>query len=366
MLTERDLQELLDFKAQRPVLSVYLNTDPTLGSSDVYKLKLRSKLKEVDLKDDVTAIERYFDHEYDWSGRSIAVFSCASENFFRAYPLFVPVRSRLRVDTRPHVKPLADLLDSYGGYGVVIIDKQGARVFSFHLGKLREQEGILGQSVRRTKHGGGSQAAGRRGGEAGQTYHTEEITERNMKESADFAAQFFAENQVRRVLIGGTDDNIAQFRDQLPKSWQSLIVGTFPISMTASHSEVMSRAFEIGKKAEHKRESRVLEAVITGAAKGRGAVTGLSETLQAVHEGRVQTLLIAKGYRPSGYRCLSCAYVTGQELETCPICSGNFEYIPDTAELAVRRILREGGEVEVLHDNSILAQNGYIGAVLRY
>ena len=45
-----------------------------------------------------------------------------------------------------------------------MVDKQGARLFYFHLGELREQEGVLGESVKRTKRGGGSQAAGRRGG----------------------------------------------------------------------------------------------------------------------------------------------------------------------------------------------------------
>ncbi len=365
-MTELELQELLDYKAEHPVLSVYLNTDPALGSSDVYKLKLRSKLKEVDLKDDVSVVERYFDHEYDWAGRSVAIFSCAAEDFFRAFPLAVSVRSRVRINPRPHVKPLADLLDSYGGYGVVISDKQGARLFSFHLGKLQEQEGYLGENVRQTKHGGGSQAAGRRSGEAGQTYHTEGITKRNMKESADFAAQFFAENQVRRVLIGGTDDNIAQFRTQLPKSWQSLIVGTFPISMGASHDEVMARALEIGEQAEAHREARIVETLITNAAKERGGVIGLGDTLRAVHEGRAQTLVIAKGYRPDGYRCQGCGYMTAQKLEVCPFCEGEFEHISDAAEQAVSRILRDGGEVEVLHDNDRLIENGKIGALLRY
>jgi peptide chain release factor subunit 1 len=365
-MTELELQELLDYKAENPVLSVYLNTDPAQGSSDVYKLKLRSKLKEIDLKDDVSVVERYFDHEYDWAGRSVAIFSCAAEDFFRAFPLAISVRSRVRINLRPHVKPLADLLDSYGGYGVVIIDKQGARLFSFHLGKLQEQEGFLGENVRQTKHGGGSQAAGRRSGEAGQTYHTEGITKRNMKESADFAAQFFGENQVRRVLIGGTDDNIAQFRTQLPKSWQSLIVGTFPISMTASHDDVMNRAFEIGEQAEAQREIRIVETLLTNAAKEQGGVIGLGDTLRAVHEGRVQTLVIAKGFRPDGYRCRSCEYMTAQELDSCSFCGGEFEHIPDAAELAVSRILRDGGEVEVLHDNELLIENGKIGALLRY
>lgn len=366
MLTESDLQELLDFKAQHPVLSIYLNTDPSLGSAEVYKLKLRSMLKEVDLPQDTEAIEDYFSHDYSWQGRSVAVFSCAPDDFLRAYPIAIPVRSRVRVSDRPHVKPLADLLDSYGGYGVVLVDKQGARLFSFHLGALKEQEGVLGESVRRTKHGGGSKAVGRRGGEAGQSNLNEEVTGRNMKEAAEFAAHFFNENNIRRVLIGGTEDNIAAFRSYLPKAWQSLIVGTFSIGMTASHGEVLERALKVGKAAELKQEVRLVEQIITSAAKGHAGVVGLDETLQAVHEGRAQTLIIQEGFRQPGYRCQGCDYLTAQALESCPFCGGAFTKIPDAVELAVRKVLQNGGEVDVLHANDRLEKHGNIGALLRY
>ena len=366
MLLERDLQELLDYQAQHPVLSVYLNTDPALGSSDVYKLKLRSNLKDIDLPEDVDAVERYFDLEYDWSGRSVAIFSCAKENFFRSYPIAVSVRSRVRTSTRPYVKPIADLLDSYGGYGVAIIDKQGTRLFSFHMGELREQEGIFGENVRRMKHGGGSQAAGRRSGGAGQTYHTEGITERNMKESADFACQFFLDNNIRRVLIGGTEDNISLFRSQLPKSWQSLIVGSFPINMAANNAEVISRAMEIGKKTEVEREERLLETVVTGAAKNRGGVTGLGKALRAIHEGRVQRLLVTEGFRAEGYLCKGCGYITAKEISVCDFCGSPFRKINDAVELAVRKVLQDGGDVDVLHNNPTLKEHGNIGCLLRY
>jgi len=366
MLAERDLQELLDYRSENLVLSVYLNTDPALGSADVYKLKLRSKLKDVNLAEDTSFIEKFFDHEYDWAGRSVAIFSCVKDKFFRFFPIAVPVRSRVRISNRPHVKPLVDLIDSYGGYGVALVDKQGARLFSFQIGALMEQEGYLGDHIRRTKHGGGSQAAGRRSGEAGQTYHTEGITDRNMKDAAEFASKFFAENNIRRVLIGGSDDNVALFRSQLPKSWQSLIVGTFPMNMSASHGEVMEKAIEIGKIAEQNQEQRMLDSVITGAAKGRGGVTGLDETLGAVHDGRAQTLLISEGFRASGFRCQGCSFMTAQELQQCPFCSSAFEKILDAVELAVRKVLQDGGEVEVLHNNAVLQEHGNIGAQLRY
>jgi peptide subunit release factor 1 (eRF1) len=366
MLTENNLQELLEFRAQAPVLSVYLNTEPVEGGVEPHKLYLRSMLKDVDMPDDVFVVERYFDHEFEWSGRSVALFSCEPEGFFRAYPLAVPLRSRVRVNNRPHVKPLADLLDSYGGYGVVLVDKQEARLFYFHLGELIEQEGVTGESVRRTKRGGGSQAQGRRGGTAGQTNYVDEVTDRNIKDAAEVAAQFFADKNVRRILLGGTEDNLALFRAHLPKSWQSLVVGTFPMSMNAGHSEILERAMRVGKEAEQRRIGKLVDVVVTGAAKGKGGVYRLDDTLSAVHEGRVKVLVIKEGLRAPGYRCLGCGYVTAQQLDACPFCEGEFEQIPDVVEMAVRKVMQSGGDVQVLHDDLALKDYEHIGALLRY
>ena len=82
MFNEKDLRGLIDFSTPQMVLSVYLNTAPTEGNADTHKLRLRNLLKGVELSQDVLVVERYFDHTYDWSGRSVAVFSCVSENFF--------------------------------------------------------------------------------------------------------------------------------------------------------------------------------------------------------------------------------------------------------------------------------------------
>jgi len=365
MLTETDMQGLLDFRSDHPVLSIYLNTDPSEGNVENHRLRLRSMLKNIELKDDITAVTRYFEHEHDWSGRSVVLFSCAPDDFFKTYPMAVPIRSRARISNRPHVKPLADLLDSYGGYGVVLVDKQGARLFHFHLGKLQEQEGIKGESVRRAKRGGGSQSAGQRGSVTGQT-SGDDVVERNIKEAVDSATRFFSENNVRRILIGGADDSVAYFRGQLPKAWQSLVVGTFSISMVASHTEVLERAMEVGEKAEHRREAQLVNAVVTGASKLRGGVLHLEDTLSAIREGRVQILLIRDGYRAPGKRCTGCGYLSSRPLEKCPYCEGELEQVPDAVEMAVRQVMLSGGGVEVLHKEQNLEGFDQIGALLRY
>ena len=188
MLTDRDLQELLNFRAKSPILSVYLSTE---GSADEHKLRLRSMLKGLELQDDVSAVLRYIDHEHNWAGRSVAIFSCSAEGFFRAYPLQVQIRSRVRIGDHPYVKPLADILDAYGGYGVVLVDKQGARLFSFHLGELREQDGVFGEAIRHAKRGGGSQSAGRRSGGANQSDYIEEFNRPESQRCSRFCNPVF-------------------------------------------------------------------------------------------------------------------------------------------------------------------------------
>ncbi len=101
------------------------------------------------------------------------------------------------------IKPLADIFDLYGGYGVVLVDRQGARVFHFHLGDLVEQEGVLGELVKHTKRGGSASFVGQRGAPSGHSHYEDEVVDRNIKEIVTFATHFFEEKHVRRILIGG-------------------------------------------------------------------------------------------------------------------------------------------------------------------
>jgi peptide chain release factor subunit 1 len=365
MLSDNDLRELITFTTTDPVVSVYLNTDPSEGNSDTHKRRLKSMVREINLTKDVEAIEKFFDHEYNWSGRGVAVFSCNSNNFFRAYPLWVPVRNLIHISDRPTVKPLAALLDNFGGYGVVLIDKQGARVFSFHMGQLREQEGVIGEVVKRAKHGTvGSTVPGRRGsGSATRTM--DETVDRNMKDAAEFAVRFFEDNHVRRILIGGTDENVNLFRSLLPKSWQSLIMGTFHMAMTASHNEVQARAMELGIQAEKERETFLVDRVITAAAKNSGGVIGLEKTIDAVNDGRVQTLILTEGFRKNAYRCKSTGLLTTRPEDACGG-DHDVEKIYDVVDVMVSQVMRQGGDVEVMISSPELEEAGNIGAIVRY
>jgi len=366
VFADKDLSDLLAVSSVEPVLSVYLNTDPTAGNADYYKLRLRNMLKRIDLPADVQAITHYFNDEFNWVGRGVAVFSCAPQKMFKTFSLAIPVNDLTAVGNRPVVKPLIDLLDDYGGYGVVLVDKQGARLFYFHLGELREQEGVMGEVVKHVKRGGASTFPGRMGGVAGRTRHAEELVDRNIKDIAEFAAHFFEQNNVRRVIIGGTDETVNQFQNALPKFWQALVVGTFAMGMTASQSEVLAKAMQIGHEKQIVHERKKVNELITQAAKGANASVGLEKVLQDVHQGKVQTLIMNEKLHSEGHTCPSCGWITSLQRNTCKTCGTKMDKVADIVDTAVGIVWRQGGSVVVTQENEILEKAGNIGAMLRY
>lgn len=244
MFTESSLRKIKDFSASDPIVSLYLNTEPSRGNAETHRLRLRNMIKDISLKQDADAIEKFFNFTYDWSGRSVAVFSCAPAGFFESISLAIPVKDFIQIGSRAAVAPLEELLEEYSNMGVILVDKQGAKLFLFHLGELVEQEGFLGDQVKQIKSGGASSEHGLRGGSLDGGRSVRETIDRNQRDIAELATRFLESKRVRRIMIGGTDENVSHFRNFLPKSMQSLIVGTFPMSMTANNGEVLQKVLQ--------------------------------------------------------------------------------------------------------------------------
>jgi hypothetical protein len=366
---QEDLRELAAYQAEMPMLSVYLNVDPTEHTTDEYRLALRQMLKQAEElagPEDMSAVERFFDHEYDWSGRGVVVFSNAKEEFWRTYSLAVPVSSGVTVARKPYIWPLAALVDAYGSYAVALVNRQEVRLLLFEMGESRISDGHVGEDVRKLKKGRGSSGGpGRRGGAPVSSRREEEVAQRNIRKATKVTRRFCRKHKPQRLIIAGTDPTVAQFREALPKSLRERVIGSFSADMSIPETEIRKRSLGILQQVEEARKADLVEAVFTAAAKGRGGVIRLADTLGAAHEGRIQTLVIARGYHKPGYQCCNCAYITDQPLEVCPFCGGEFAEIPDAAEALVTRVIEDGGKVEVMDDHPKIAEFG-VGALLRY
>ncbi len=163
---------------------------------------------------------------------------------------------------------------------------------------------FLGEDVRKLKKGSGSSAVGMRGGARGVqggSRHEEEVVQRNMREAANAAGQFFDDKPIRRLFLGGTNENVAQFRELLSKQLQSCIAGTFSMDMTAGEHEVRKQTLAMLRAGKLGARKTTGAKLITTNAKGGSATLGLDDTLQAISDKRVQTLIISDGLRIPGY-----------------------------------------------------------------
>jgi peptide subunit release factor 1 (eRF1) len=123
---------------------------------------------------------------------------------------------------------------------------------------------------------------------------------------------------------------------------------------------------KVAQQVERERGENLVHSAITAAAKGREGVLELNDTLGAARAGRVHTLLISDGFRAPGYRCQVCDNLSVEHLDACPFCGGEIEKVQDAVEWVVRKVIRDGGEVEVLHESEALEQAGNIAGLLRY
>jgi len=363
MITEQDLQRLVDFESEfPPVLSLYLNVDPTQQTVEEYKLTLRSLLKRASgraAKEDVNRVERYIDFEYDWQGKGLALFSCVQREFWHPYSLPVPVPNQIAVSRRAYVKPLTDVLDEYGHYGVVLVDREGARLFLFHLGELVETAGTLGEDIKRHKQGGW----------AAQRYKrkADEQALQNLKAAAEFTAQFCESGRCNRLILGGPGDVVPQFYNLLPKALRDQVAGTISVGMAASETEVRDLSIAAIREAVRESDRKLVDQVITAArSKGGLGVIGLDDTLGALQEFRIHTLVLHEGFSAPGHRCSHCGYISAQALAKCPYCESEMFPVEDVVDTAVRRAIEAGMEVEIVRDSPELVEAGSIGATLRY
>ncbi len=362
MITESELQELASFESKEtPVLSLYLNADLTQQPKEKCKLVLRDLLERMKGSasgKDVARVERFFDLEYDWQAKGVAIFSATDQNFWRVYPLALPIESEAHTGDKLYLKPLTQLFDEYDRCGVVLIDRESARFFVIHLGQIEEKSEWIGQDLKRHKQGGSAAARYQR--------HVDKQAQRNLKVAAEATVRFCQDNRCRRMILGGSDETLPQFRQMLPKALQKQIIGTLGVDMAAPATEVMVRSAELIQAKERQREQKLVEDLITAAAKGTVAVTGLADTFYVVHQGRVHTLVVEKDFEADGYLCEGCQYISAESINKCPFCGGKPQLIHEAVNRIIHRVMEAGSTVETVIDNEALAKAGHIGAVLRY
>ena len=360
MIDDKELQSLVSFGGDGKVLSVYLDTDLSDKSKEAVKLMFSGRAK--DLGDaaatEVRAVQKFLDFEYDWLPRGLALFA-SGDALWKVIPLAIPVRTQAYYADRPYVRVLTDVLDRFGKYGAVLIDKEGVRLFSVAWGKIQSETESFGEELKRHKQGGWAAARYQR--------HEDNLALHNVKQAIEVLQSFCQSTGHKRFMLGGSSEVLSLVRELLPKQMRERVIGEFVVDMEASPNEILNRTLDIAARVDLEEERKMVSRAITAAAKGGQGVIGLADTVHVLHQGRARLLLVEESYEIPGHVCGHCGYVSAEGSEKCPFCGREeMKETPDVVNLAIHKAIETGAQVNIVRENPELSAAGGIAAILRY
>jgi hypothetical protein len=304
-----------------------------------------------------------FLRDYTPRGKGLVIFSDSTRDFWWQRDLRVAISTNARFSPSPWVRPLIEALEARDRFGVALIDKHRARLFAGDAAGLElvfefETE-IPGKHMTTGTDHIWSQSQMERD-------HANHIRAHARRAAEEFSS-IVERDRLARVVIGGPVEATSIFEGELPRRIQQMIAGTVSLPMDASHERLLQEVGKIIERAEHEDEVRLVESMITSAMKGDRAVLGIEETLEAIRQGRIYCLVVAKDFRIAGKQCRACRVLLVDSLDACSYCGGELASAPDLINRASHRVLEQAGRVQIVSGAAAekLAGSG-IGAVLRF
>jgi peptide subunit release factor 1 (eRF1) len=374
MITKQDLERLISREpGGRPVISLFLDMSVNQNNKrqwDVFLSQKRTQLEEIEPElvaregpavDEVTGrIRSWIADDFDQSNRGVVIYAEVGGDYFEAMQFPVPVQNRMVVADRPMVGPLAQVLESYHHYGVILLDREHVRILSVYLGSLLDEIERHGDPLPVNSH---IKAGG---------YSQSRIQRRKAEEMRHFFKDFAAEVEVfvdryhpQDLVLLGTEENTAKFREFLPDSILQRVVPH------GQHVGGRARRRGDGEAgAAPARRPRAPRARGGGAAQGsRGArLPGHRRLPGDAHRapgGKVDTLVLASDHRQDGVRCGQCGFVFARELKTCPYDGSSTLEGVDVVEEMVRMAEGQGVQIAFAAAAEVQELKG-AGALLRF
>lgn len=371
VISEDAIRELAAFRGtEAHVTTCYLDVDGRryVRAQD-YEHELDRLLREArdhagtdaSVADDLRRMSEYVRAGVDRSRtRGLAMFACSAQGLWKVVALPVPVRNRILVNRAPAVGQLEHVLHEYERFGVLLADKQRARMFVFELGELTDHSELLEELPRDYDARGHSDQGYDR-----EQHHVEELTHQHLRHAADVAFQIFQEHRFEHLTIGAPDAIARELEGALHPYLRERLRGRINVAVGAGLEEIRHAALDLEAEVERRAEADRVERLRDAVGSGTKGVAGLDAVLAALNEHRVERLLVSDGFGEPGWRCDGCATLATVG-RTCKGCGAEMERLDDVVEDAVEQALAEGAKVDICVGNADLDVLGRVGALLRY
>jgi len=377
MMTRDELRELAAFQADETngacALSFYFQPSPpqdrshrgqAIVAKDVVKQALKSPAAQGKNGPLHADLDRILEVAANLRGpRGKAVFACSAANVWKEYDLPPYLgETRIYLQSRFYLKPLANLLGAQPALCVAVIDRQRARFFDLRLDDLREGSSIVHLLSRSGAN------YGYNGYEAGHAERrlSEEALQ-HFKSVAERLRVDYEKGLWERLIVGCQDANWPDFEPHLHPYVKQRLIGRFSADVASvTNEEIRDRASSVlAKWIVDRGVTKASQAIDFARANGRG-VTGLRRVLQALEAGEVQSMFLGENYSAQAVECLHCGHLDARVVPVCAACGKATRELTDVCDAIIPLAIRRDIELFYLKDNAELDKAGNIAALLRF
>lgn len=371
MISRQDLERLIGRgDGDGPILSLFLDMSVNSDNKRTHGVFLNQKeaqLQELNpsLSEEISAafvrVRGWLAEGYDEQNRGVVVYTQLTGVWFEALQFPVPIPGRAVISARPMIVPLAQVLESYHHHGVVLLDRAHVRILSVYLGTLLDEIEVRPKPLVDAPHdiqaGGYSQARYQR--------HKVEETRQFFREFAREVEEFMERFHPGDLVILGTEENVAKFREFLPEQVLARVVHTGAAQVDDNAAEILLRIAPHLEAHEALERSEMVGRVRDRVLHDYLATAGFQGTLAALQEGKVDTLVIARDHTREGARCTRCGFVFAEGVTTCPYDGAEILTEVDVVEEIVRMAEGQGVAIAFAEPADVEELNG-VGALLRF
>jgi hypothetical protein len=312
MLDHEKLMELYRVLRDRKVLSVYLDADQRdPAERNKWRTRLEHEVARMARELDGNEAERE-DFERAWTllegtldgyksflpDRGWVGFA-TPDRLWYAENVPVPMPDGVYWEEGIRVAPYVRGLKQARPVVVVVVDSRRARVFRYRSGEVAELHDVradtfmgdindVGMSKRPASH------TGVRGETSTDTAQRvlDNVFERMLKYVLEVVSGVMDPHSF--LVIGGTNESSARLYEELPKNLLPRAVQSTPLYLEVGKAELKEIVEQAASQLTQRTQEELLDQVVELAGAGGRACVGREETLEALEEMRVDTLLLSR------------------------------------------------------------------------
>jgi peptide subunit release factor 1 (eRF1) len=378
MISREELRQLAGFECQHPsehAISFYFQPSTPQDKSHREEIifakdLIRKTVQELQINgrnpqviEDLEKILHLAEGLHGNQARSKAVFACAGRQVWSEFDLPPTAgATRLFVNRRFHLKPLAPVFSEHPRLWVALIDRQSARFLEVQFDRIIEQGSMLDPVPR---HG---RSDGYLGYDAGHLQrHTDDEVRRHYLRAAEFLKLAEERKQFEALVIACNDVNWPDLQGQLHSWVQKRLLGRFAADFGTLTNEKAAdetrRILQDSLQRHH--HALVGETLSEAKSNGRG-VTGLRRVLRATEQGEVETIIMAQEYSARAVECTNCGHLDSHLVPYCPVCGRATRNLDDVCEALVPAAVKSNIGLVLVPQNDALDRVGNIAALLRF